>query len=133
MSTTATCPISRARLVSVSVREPDAAIAFWRDTVGFTLQSDTPYGEGDRWIELIPPGAETGLTVVGPANPGWHEPEDWAPVVFACADIDASVAELERRGVEITGPVMRPEGGPPPMVFFLDQDGRRFLLVERTD
>jgi catechol 2,3-dioxygenase-like lactoylglutathione lyase family enzyme len=132
MSTT-TSPISRARLVAISVRDPDAAIAFWRDKLGFDVQSDAPYGEGDRWIEVAPPGRETGLTLVGPANPNWAEPEDWGPVLFACEDIDASVAELEARGVELTGPVMRPEGGAPPMAFFLDQDGRRFLLTERTD
>jgi catechol 2,3-dioxygenase-like lactoylglutathione lyase family enzyme len=133
MSTTATSPIGRARLVSVNVRDPDAAIAFWRDKLGFSVHTDTPYGEGDRWVEVVPPGAETGLTLIGPANPAWSEPEDWSPVLFACADVDAAVAELQARGIELTGPVMRPEGGAPPMVFFLDQDGRRFLLTERTD
>jgi catechol 2,3-dioxygenase-like lactoylglutathione lyase family enzyme len=133
MSTTLTCPISRARLVAVNVRDPDAAIAFWRDKIGFTVQSDAAYGDGDRWIEVIPPGAETGLTLVGPANQNWSEPEDWSPALFACDDIDRAVTELSARGVEFTGPVMRMEGGAPPMAFFLDQDRRRFLLTERTD
>ena len=133
MSSTKTCPISRVRLVSVNVRDPDAAIAFWHDKVGFELRSDQPYAEADRWIEVFAPGAQTGLTLVGPANPSWQEPEDWSPALLACEDIDGAVAELSARGVEFTGPVMRPEGGPPPMVFFLDQDGRRFLLVERDD
>jgi lactoylglutathione lyase len=133
MSATSTCPISRVRLVSINVRDPDAAIAFWRDKVGFEVQSDQPYAEGDRWIEVIAPGAQTGLTLVGPANPSWQEPEDWGPALFSCENIDGAIAELSARGVEFTGPVMRPEGGPPPMAFFLDQDGRRFLLVERDD
>lgn len=45
----------------------------------------------------------------------------------------APVADVSARGVAFTGPVVRPEGGPPPMAFFLDQDSRRFLLVERDD
>ena len=133
MSSTTTCPISRVRLVSVNVRDLDAAISFWRDKVGFTVHTDVPYGEGDRWIEVGPPGAQTGFTLVGPANQTWSEPEEWSPALLACEDIDAAVADLAARGVEFTGPVMRGENRVPPMVFFLDQDGRRFLLTERSD
>ena len=114
------CPISRARLVAVNVRNPADAIAFWRDKIGFTVQSDAAYGDGDRWIEVIPPGAETGLTLVGPANQNWSEPENWSPALFACEDIDRAVSELSARGVEFTGPVMRMEGGAPPIAFFHD-------------
>jgi catechol 2,3-dioxygenase-like lactoylglutathione lyase family enzyme len=133
MSSTTTCPISRIRLVSVKVRDLDAAISFWRDKVGFAVHSDVPYGEGDRWIEVGPPGAQTAFTLLGPANQAWSEPEEWSPALLACEDIDAAVAELEGRGVTFTGPVMRSEEGVPAMVFFLDQDGRRFLLTERSD
>ena len=132
-STTTTCPISRVRLVSISVRDPDAAIRFWRDKVGFDVHTDTPYGEGDRWIEVAPPGAQTGLTLLGPANQTWSEPEEWSPALLACDDLDRAIAELTARGVEFTGPAMRPEGGAPAMVFFFDQDGRRFLLTQRSD
>jgi catechol 2,3-dioxygenase-like lactoylglutathione lyase family enzyme len=121
------------RLVSVNVRDLDAAISFWRDTVGFALKTDVPYGEGDRWIEVAPPGAQTAFTLVGPANQTWSEPENWSPALLGCEDIDAAVAELEARGVKFTGPVMRGENGVPPMSFFLDPDGRRFLLTELTD
>ncbi|HUA45757.1 MAG TPA: VOC family protein [Solirubrobacteraceae bacterium] len=133
MQSTTTCPISRVRLVSVAVRDPDAAISFWRDKVGFEVHADVPYAEGDRWIEITPPGAQTGFTLIGPANQNWSEPEEWSPALLACDDIEASVAELTARGVEFTGPVMRLEDGVPPMAFFLDQDGRRFLLTQRSD
>lgn len=133
MSSTITCPISRVRLVSVKVRDLDAAISFWRDKVGFAVHSDVPYGEGDRWVEIAPPGAQTGFTLLGPANQAWSEPEEWSPALLACEDVDAAVAALKARGVEFTGPVMRGGNGVPPMVFFLDQDGRRFLLTERSD
>lgn len=45
------------------MRDPDAAIASWRDTIGLQVQSDQPYADGDRWIAVIAPGAETGLTL----------------------------------------------------------------------
>jgi lactoylglutathione lyase len=133
MPSTTTCPISRVRLVSVSVRDLDAAIAFWRDKVGFAVQADVPYGQADRWVEVAPPGAQTAFTLVGPANQTWSEPEEWSPALLACENIDHAVAELEARGVRFTGPVMRTENGVPPMAFFLVQDGRRFLLTERSD
>jgi predicted enzyme related to lactoylglutathione lyase len=52
-------------------------------------------------------------------------------VLFATDDIDAAVEQTKERGVEFTGPVTRPGGGPPPMVFFVDQDGSQLLLVQR--
>ena len=108
MSSTKTCPISRVRLVSVNVRDPDAAITFWRDTVGFALGIDQPHAEGDRWIEVFAPGAQTGLTLVGPANPSWREPEDWSSALFACEDIDRAVALLRpRRRVHRAGDAPR--------------------------
>ncbi len=52
-------------------------------------------------------------------------------MLFATDDIDAAVEQTKERGVEFTGPVTRPGGGPPPMVFFVDQDGSQLLLVQR--
>lgn len=126
-------PVRHAKLVSVNVRDADRAIAFWRDRMGFELRADTPYGDGQRWIELMPPGAVTGLTLTTPDNQLWREPGGYGNLILATEDIDAAHAELTARGVEFAGPVMRMEGGPPPMAFFADQDGTQFLLVERDD
>jgi len=126
-------PVRHAKLASVNVRDVDAAIEFWRDRLGFELRADAPYGEGERWVELMPPGAVTGVTLTQPGNHFWQEPGGYGNLIFATEDIDSAYEELASRGVEFSGPVMRPEGGPPPMAFFADQDGTQFLLVERDD
>ena len=50
-------------LVSVVVRDYDEALAFYVDTLGFTLQEDTYQPAQDkRWVVVAPPGAkESGL------------------------------------------------------------------------
>ena len=43
--------------VTLLVDDYDAAIAFYRDKVGFTLAEDTQFGCGKRWVLLAPPGS----------------------------------------------------------------------------
>jgi catechol 2,3-dioxygenase-like lactoylglutathione lyase family enzyme len=44
-------------LVALVVREYDEAIAFYVDTLGFTLVEDTPIPEQNkRWVVVAPPG-----------------------------------------------------------------------------
>ena len=126
-------PVRHAKLASINVRDVEAAIEFWRDRVGFELRRDVPYGDGQRWIELMPPGAVTGITLTQPGNHFWQEPGGYGNLIFATEDIDAAYEQLSARGVEFAGPVMRSGDGAPPMAFFVDQDGTQFLLAERDD
>jgi catechol 2,3-dioxygenase-like lactoylglutathione lyase family enzyme len=50
-------------VVSVPVSDPDRALAFYRDALGFELLYDTPMGPDMRWIQLAPPGATTTITL----------------------------------------------------------------------
>ena len=43
--------------VAVPVRDQDAALAFYRDTLGLEVRMDGDLQEGFRWIEVAPPGA----------------------------------------------------------------------------
>jgi catechol 2,3-dioxygenase-like lactoylglutathione lyase family enzyme len=50
--------------------DPEASVAFWRDTLGFEVRSDVGYG-GMRWITVGPadqPG--TSIVLEPPAPPG---------------------------------------------------------------
>ena len=42
--------------IALLVADYDAAIAFYRDAVGFTLVEDTQLAPGKRWVVLAPPG-----------------------------------------------------------------------------
>ena len=48
--------------VALVVPNYDAAIAFYRDVLGFDLLEDTDLGDGKRWVLVRPKGAtETAL------------------------------------------------------------------------
>lgn len=44
--------------VMVPVSDQDAPIAFYTSTRGFSLATDVPFGEGERWVEVAPPIVE---------------------------------------------------------------------------
>ena len=48
-------------LVTLVVPDYDQAIAFYCDTLGFTLAEDTDLGGGKRWVRVVPSGSGTGF------------------------------------------------------------------------
>ena len=118
-------------LVIVTVSDQDAARDFYTEKLGFEVRTDEPYGEGRRWLEVAPPGSDGKVALVTPM-PGGAEPGQDTNVSFTCDDIDADHAALRESGVDIED-VMRMDPPVPPMAFFRDQDGNRYLLVERGE
>jgi len=124
-----TTRIAQVGTVMVPVSDQDRAIEFFVEKLGFELRGDTPFGEGDRWVEVAPPGAATTVALVSPREGESAGIE--TRVGFASEDIDADHASLRSRGVDVDEEVMRMGEPVPPMFFFRDPDGNRFLLVER--
>lgn len=119
--------ITQVGVVMVPVSDQDRAIEFYTAKLGFELRGDTPYGDGDRWVEVAPPGADTrialvlpqeGQSVGGPSNIG-----------LSTEDVDADHAHLKEQGVEVDD-VMRMGDPVPPMFFFHDQDGNTIFVAE---
>ena len=54
------------KFVSVPVRNQDAALKFFTEKLGFKVATDQPFSPTQRWIELLIPGAETGLVLFTP-------------------------------------------------------------------
>ena len=52
--------------VIVPVSDQDEAIAFYTSTLGFSLVADVPFGEGERWVEVAPPGGGTAIALTPP-------------------------------------------------------------------
>ncbi|RSM84794.1 VOC family protein [Kibdelosporangium aridum] len=93
--------------------DPDAAIAFYRDTLGFEVRNDVGY-EGMRWITVGPPGQPGTSIVLHPpgADPGITEEErrvitdmmakgTYGGIVLAAKDIDATFARLQASDAEV--------------------------------
>lgn len=122
---TVSTTLSDVRCVAVPVRDQDAAIGFYVDTLGFELRLDTPISETMRWIEVAPPGAATSLALVtGEDNPA---PGGDTGVRFAVGDVEAEHAGMRDRGVS-TSDLLAWEDVPP-MFTFDDPDGNRFYVV----
>jgi catechol 2,3-dioxygenase-like lactoylglutathione lyase family enzyme len=121
--------ITQVGTVIVPVNDQDRALEFYLGTLGFEKRTDTPYGEGDRWIEVAPAGAATTVALVPPREGQSAGIE--TRVGFTSDDVDADHADLSARGVDVDEAVMRMGGPVPPMFFFRDPDGNAFLVVQR--
>jgi catechol 2,3-dioxygenase-like lactoylglutathione lyase family enzyme len=114
--------------VIVPVTDQDRALAFYQDKLGFEKRSDTPFGDGERWIEVAPQNASTTIALVPPRQGDTAGVE--TRVAFATTDIEADHADLRARGVDADEQIMRMGDPVPPMFFFRDPDGNSFFVVE---
>ncbi len=103
--------------------DPDASLAFYRDTLGFEVRADVGSGPM-RWITVGPPGQPgTSLVLEPPAlDPGITEDErrtivemmakgTYARIILATSDLDATFARLQASGAEVVQePVQQPYG-----------------------
>ena len=113
-------------IVSVPVSDPERARAFYCDKLGFQVRHDNEFGNGQRWIEVVPPGAQTSITLVtwfDKMPPGSVQ----GLVLTAGGDIEAIHAELSGRGVAITPLQTTPWGR---NATFQDPDGNGLVLSE---
>ena len=90
--------------------DPDAALAFYRDTLGFEVRNDVGY-QGMRWI-TVGPGDQPGTSIVlypPAATPGITEGEQrtiaemmakgtYATLLLATKDLDGTFERLQAAG-----------------------------------
>ncbi len=103
--------------------DPDAALTFYRDTLGFEVRNDVGY-QGMRWITVGPVGQpDTSIVLYPPqATPGLTDDEHrtiaemmakgtYAKLLLATKDLDDAFARLQKRDVEIVQePALQPYG-----------------------
>jgi catechol 2,3-dioxygenase-like lactoylglutathione lyase family enzyme len=125
VSTSTGARIAEFGRVMVPVSDQERALGFY---VGIREAHGRPYGDGDRWIEVAPPGTATAIALVPPrqGDPVGVETR----ISLSTDDAGAAHAALSDRGVDVDPEVMRMGGPVPPMFFFRDQDGNSLLLVE---
>jgi catechol 2,3-dioxygenase-like lactoylglutathione lyase family enzyme len=93
--------------------DPDAALAFYRDTLGFEVRNDVGY-KGMRWLTVGPPDQPgTSIVLHPPAvDPGITDEErrtivemmakgTYAGILLATADLDATFERLQASDAEI--------------------------------
>ncbi|MEV7283517.1 VOC family protein [Streptomyces sp. NPDC093252] len=102
--------------------DPEAAIAFYRDTLGFEVRNDVGY-EGMRWITVGPTGQpEINIVLFPPgADPGVTEDEKrtitemmakgtFASLVLATHDVDSTFDRLQAGAEVVQEPTDQPYG-----------------------
>lgn len=119
--------ISQIHSTTISVADQDAALDFYVNTLGWDKADDGLFGEGMRWLTVVPPGAATQLVL---AHESWAEkPSGNTGISLTAPDIDATYATLAAQGVQFKGPVeVMPWGGK--AAWFSDPNGNEFFLVE---
>ena len=122
--------ISQVGRVIIPVSDQDKALEFYVGTLGFEKRADTPFGDGDRWLEVAPAGSAAAIAIM-PPRPGETPHNDQACIVFTTDALDADHAALREQGVDVDEP-MGGEGPVPRMFFFRDPDGNNLLEVEET-
>lgn len=116
------------KIVSIPVKDQDASLKFYTEKMGFKVATDQPFGEGQRWIELMIPGADTTLALFTPEG---HENRigGFQPVTFWCDDVFATAESLRSKGVELAAEPRKEVWGT--MAMFKDPDGNVFLFSSR--
>jgi uncharacterized glyoxalase superfamily protein PhnB len=103
--------------------DPDAALVFYRDTLGFQVRDDVGY-RGMRWI-TVGPADQPGISVVlypPDADPGVTDDErrtiaemmakgTYAAIVLATKDLDGTFERLQASDAEVVQePIEQPYG-----------------------
>jgi catechol 2,3-dioxygenase-like lactoylglutathione lyase family enzyme len=85
------------QVISVPVSDQDRAKQFYADVLGFSVDVDSQFGEGMRWVMLRPPGSATAVTLVT-----WFDTMPAGSLrgsVLGCDDLEQTLAQLSERGV----------------------------------
>jgi catechol 2,3-dioxygenase-like lactoylglutathione lyase family enzyme len=117
-------------VVVVPVSDVDVAKAFYAEKVGFHVDHDTRIGDGQRIVQLTPPGSGCSI-VIGEGVVPVMPPGSLKGLQLVVADVEAARQELLDRGVEVSevqvlGENPRPVPHPLDNVgfcFFTDPDG----------
>ncbi|WP_314172931.1 VOC family protein [Streptomyces winkii] len=103
--------------------DPDASVAFYRDTLGFEVRMDVGY-DGMRWI-TVGPAEQPGTSIVlypPSASPGITDDErrtiaemmakgSYGMIVLATHDLDATFERVQSRDAEVVQePTEQPYG-----------------------
>ncbi|WP_218026679.1 VOC family protein [Nocardia inohanensis] len=103
--------------------DPEAALAFYRDALGFELRKDVGYN-GMRWLTVGPAGQpDTAIVLHPPAvDPGITDDErriitemmakgTFASILLGTPDVDATFEKVQASGAEVVQePIDQPYG-----------------------
>jgi len=114
--------VEQVDFVSVLTQDIPRARKFYAETLGLPIETE---GENDMEFTL----GQVTLDVFNPASAGQEFKPSPAGIAIRVADVTASRAELEARGVQFDGEIV--DTGVCHFAFFKDPDGNRLMLHRR--
>jgi catechol 2,3-dioxygenase-like lactoylglutathione lyase family enzyme len=112
-------------LVQVPVSDVDRAKAFYTEIIGFNADHDHGVSDDIRFVQLTPPGSACSIAIgtgLSDMTPGSVQ-----GLQLVVSDIEAALAELVERGVEVSE-VQEFDWGS--FVFFSDPDGNGWAVQQ---
>ncbi len=114
--------MNRILFVTVYVSDQDRALRFY-ERLGFEKTSDRQMGDGDRWLTVAPPGAQTAITLHHDAARAGQ-----TTFVYGVDDIAAAYDRWSADGITFTEP-------PAPQIYGIqalrdDPDGNTVVVVQ---
>jgi catechol 2,3-dioxygenase-like lactoylglutathione lyase family enzyme len=127
-------------VVIVPVSDVDRAKSFYADRLGFNVDHDTRISEGNRIVQLTPPGSGCSI-VIGEGVLPPMPPGSLKGLQLVVNDIHKAHAELAERGVDVSDVQVigeNPRPVPDPLdnvgfVFFSDPDGNGWTVQQISD
>jgi catechol 2,3-dioxygenase-like lactoylglutathione lyase family enzyme len=124
-------------VVVVPVSDVDRAKAFYAEKLGFSVDHDTKLGDGNRVVQLTPPGSGCSI-VVGKGVVPDMPPGLLKGLQLVVSDIHKARAQLVERGVEVSEVQVLGENPSPDgdsldnvgFVFFSDPDGNGWAVQQ---
>ncbi|QCR19994.1 glyoxalase superfamily protein [Agrococcus sp. SGAir0287] len=115
----------RIELVFVPVADVDRSVAFYGETLGWSVDHDQRVSDALRFVQVTPPGSACSIAFgTGISD---DEPGSMRNVQAVIPDADAALADLRARGVDAEGVDELAWGR---FVSFVDPDGNRWVLQQ---
>lgn len=123
--------IQKVGQIMLYVTNQDQARDFWTEKMGFQVIAEEDNGQGMRWIEIAPPGADTTIVLqnkefVAKMEPGLNL--GTPSLMFYTENADQLHEDLKNKNVKVGDIVDIPNG----KVFnFADEEENYFAVMER--
>ena len=127
-STQSRTSVENIGVVMFTVTDPDAALAFYTEKLGYEVRADVAFGENgeNRWLEVAPPGSTARIAL----NPPMNGTPGGGSIGVETPDMRAEHERLSAiDGVTVVTPPMD-MGGAPPMFSIADPDGNHIWVVQ---
>ena len=114
------------KFAELPVTDQDRAVRFYSERVGLKVFRDSPYRDGQRWIELEVPGAATRILLAPRAN---EELRDVPSLILTADDVAGAFRTLRSRGVVFSAePTEAPWAPGEVYALFLDSENNTIMI-----